>query len=142
VDILLDTCTILWLVNGNSDKIPKYIVDIVQDTSNCIYYSTVSIFEIATKVSIGKLEINIDELVTCLHNNGVCELYIKPLHLTYYALLPFVTPKNSVNQKPHKDPFDRLLISQSVRESLYFCTNDTIITTSYTNIDGLKLLNF
>jgi PIN domain nuclease of toxin-antitoxin system len=123
----------------NLEKIPQKTLEVLSDSNNKIYYSTASIFELAIKISIGKIAVDLEEMVNYLNDKNLLELSIKPKHLTYYTTLPIV--KNSSNQKPHKDPFDRILISQSIQDDLLLCTDDSIILTNYTKLSGLKFLD-
>ncbi len=114
---LLDTHTLLWtLFEGASlsDNALKAITD-----DNDIFVSIASLWEIAIKQSIGKLEIDasIESIVKACEIEDFNMLAIKPSHLDYIKVLP----------KIHGDPFDRLIISQAMVEGLTLITRDAKI---------------
>lgn len=111
--ILLDTHTFLWYVTGDSqlsDKAQSYL----DNRDNLRYVSVATLWEIAIKYSIGKLtlrepyEILIPRL---LQVNQFNLLHLSTEHLSHVANLSFPNLK-------HKDPFDRLLVSQSQVEDI------------------------
>ncbi len=75
-----------------------------------VYVSIVSLWEIAIKSGIGKLEIknSMEEIAGICLKNEIKLLAINPLHLDQIAGLPQI----------HGDPFDRLIISQALVENL------------------------
>ena len=84
----------------------------IENPENTKYISIASIWEIAIKTNIGKLEISIP-----LNNFVPAEIEIIPPkinHLTRYQQLPL----------HHKDPFDRILIAQSLEENFTIMTAD------------------
>ncbi|MDQ5921064.1 MAG: hypothetical protein QG673_1120 [Pseudomonadota bacterium] len=113
------------------EKIPKNIIDKIEDLSNQVYYSMASLMEMAIKISIKKLDVDINQITNVLYDNEVTELRLEPKHLIFSTTLPFYAQ--------HKDPFDRLLVSQTIVEKYYFCTCDSIIKDFYTNPDLLLL---
>jgi len=56
--LLLDTHTFLWFITGNN-KLADYSKNLIEDTSNNRFLSLASLWEIAIKISLGKLDINI-----------------------------------------------------------------------------------
>ena len=111
---LLDTHTLLWVLfkeDSLSVNAKKVIID-----DNDIFVSIVSLWEIAIKQSIGKLEINesIESIAQICKNEDFYMLSIKPSHLDYLKTLPQI----------HGDPFDRLIISQAAVEELVIVTKD------------------
>lgn len=105
---LLDTHTFLWFVMGDA-KITPGVRAQIEDNHN--FLSIVSVWEIAIKYSIGKLNLGvpfnnfIDRQIT---PNGIQLLDIELEHLNSFAVLPF----------HHRDPFDRLLIAQALVEKI------------------------
>lgn len=87
--------------------------------NNQIYVSIVSLWEIAIKSSIGKLEIknSMEEIAGICLKYKIELLAINPSHLDQIANLPQI----------HDDPFDRLIISQAISEKLAIVTRDSII---------------
>jgi PIN domain nuclease of toxin-antitoxin system len=111
VKILLDTCSFLWFVNGERDKISKNAERIFLDNESEIYLSVVSCWEISIKWSINKLELFHPPntfLKAQIQKNQLIVLPIGLEHSIQVAELPY----------HHKDPFDRLLISQSIVEQM------------------------
>ncbi|MCL2065126.1 MAG: type II toxin-antitoxin system VapC family toxin [Candidatus Cloacimonetes bacterium] len=112
---LLDTHVLLWYFD-DFGKLPKYIIEIIENLENNIYVSNISILEIVIKKSLNKLELSlsIDELYYHISSSSIILLDIKKNHLNVYSTLPYL----------HKDPFDRYLISVSIAEDLFFLTQD------------------
>lgn len=114
---LLDTHAFIWFIEGDiqlSEKARNYIEK--NDAINFI--SIASLWEIAIKVSLVKLELktnfsNISELIL---NNGFQILPITIEDTITVTKLPF----------HHRDPFDRVLISQSLTKKLPLISKDTI----------------
>ncbi|NJL37456.1 MAG: type II toxin-antitoxin system VapC family toxin [Leptolyngbyaceae cyanobacterium SM1_4_3] len=105
---LLDTQIFIWFVIGSSRITPSIRAQI-ENHENLL--SIVSIWEIAIKSSIGKLnlELSIDDLVEQqVINNGIELLNVMVPHLSIVATLPL----------HHRDPFDRLLIAQAIAEQI------------------------
>lgn len=112
---LLDTHILLWWLSGDK-KLGKKKTDLIAKSTNHILVSTVSIWEIVIKKSLGKLKIpgNLKEII---YESEFEILSITPDHVLYLENLPAI----------HNDPFDRLLISQSICEDMIFVTADKII---------------
>jgi len=105
-------------------------VRLIDDQSNQKYVSAVSLWEIAIKVSIGKLKMGgtISQIEKLLSNNGISLIDIKSSHLEQLITLPFI----------HKDPFDRLIITQAIVEKLQIITDDQFIV-KYPNLSVISL---
>jgi len=109
---LLDTHIVLWSLYAPK-KLGKDIIPILQSDATIIYVSIVSIIEISIKKSIGKLEIK--------------ESYLNVLREENFTFLPIeIEDANLIKDLPliHKDPFDRLLISQGMNNDLTIITKD------------------
>ncbi|MGH3429374.1 MAG: type II toxin-antitoxin system VapC family toxin [Mycobacteriales bacterium] len=78
-----------------------------------------TLFEVAIKVSLGKLKVA-DEWAEELLAEGFGLLPIAPAHAQAYRELPYAT----VNGKPLRDPFDRLLVAQAETEGILIVTRD------------------
>jgi len=104
MNFLLDTHTFLWFINGDSE-ISKEAKEIIESPNNTKFVSIASFWEIAIKISIGKLhlEMPFQELETHTSKNGFQLLPITFQHTQQLINLPF----------HHKDPFDRILIAQA-----------------------------
>jgi PIN domain nuclease of toxin-antitoxin system len=109
---LLDTHSLIWYALDDPRLSPTARA-LIKDPDNVIMVSPASYWEVAIKVSIGKLTLNQpyeDFLALCLGPSGFRVLPIKPAHTTYVASMPFL--------RGHKDPFDRLLIAQAIVEDV------------------------
>ena len=112
---LIDTHVLLWVADDNR-YLSKKSNEILKDKSCKIFVSTISFWEIAIKHSSGKLEIGftLNELWQFAGEN---KIEILPVMFSDYEIvdkLPF--PKN--NGTDHRDPFDRMLIAQSLTNDL------------------------
>lgn len=112
MDILIDTHIFLWAL-GQPDKLNEQQRIHLQAPYNTIYISAVTIAELSIKSSIGKFE-----------------LVFNPLEMaekTGFTGLDF-TAEDAMRLKDlplhHKDPFDRMLIAQSLRNGIALMTND------------------
>ena len=117
--LLLDTPTFLWWVAG-SDELSCKARSAVGSARNECFVSVASGWEIAIKVSLGKLRIDgaLDRfLPEQLAANGFQALAIDFRHTALVATLPF----------HHRDPFDRLLVAQAQVEGLAIVTSDPLI---------------
>ena len=112
---LLDTNALLYFLY-DSGKLSKKASDIIYHNDEKINVSIVSMWEIAIKSSIGKLEIksSISKIAETCENEQFDILPIKPFHLDEIERLPAI----------HGDPFDRLIISQAISENLVIITKD------------------
>ena len=111
--LLLDTHAILWWL-GNDRRLSNRSRDIIGNPANDIVVSVVSLWEIVVKVRVGKLQANISEVMRALETEAFDFLAILPGHLQKLAELP----------SHHRDPFDHLLIAQSIAENITFMTDD------------------
>ena len=110
MDLLLDTCTLLWWANG--DELLPDAKEAIADPDNRVWISAVSIWEIAVKESLGKLEVSGD-LDTVIEEDFL-QLPVTFTHARQVARLPL----------HHRDPFDRMLISQATSEDFTLVTRD------------------
>ncbi len=112
--ILLDTNVFIWCVLDDA-KLKQKTKALIRDADER-YVSSASIWEIAIKKSLGKLDSNdeIGNLTDAITESGFLELPITVKHAAaVYGLEQF-----------HRDPFDRLLIAQAICEPLIFVTAD------------------
>ena len=110
--LLLDTHVFLWVVTGHS-ALKAPIRHQIQ-TADEVYVSAVSIWEIAIKARLGKIEADLGILIDELPRAGFLELPVRIQHAARVGSLP----------PHHSDPFDRLLIAQALVEPLRFLTAD------------------
>jgi len=108
---LVDTHILIWALDGDAKR-PEQYRQIVADGS-LIYVSIVSLWEIAIKTSIGKLEIQAD-LTETLQQYSIEILQMTISHIEAIRTLPH----------HHRDPFDRMLIAQAMTENLSLLTVD------------------
>ena len=109
--ILLDTQLILWALSGNR-RLPREARRLIDQSE--VFVSAASIWEMAIKSSLGKLDADPIAVNDALAPSGFDELGVAGEHAAYVAQLP----------PHHRDPFDRLLVAQSVLEALVLVTTD------------------
>lgn len=112
--LLLDTHAFLWFVNADN-RLPKKMSDMIEEDRD-VFVSIATFWEITIKNSLGKLDLDvpITELMRGCAEDGFTILPINSSHFEILKELPWI----------HRDPFDRLLISQSIAEDLTFVTVD------------------
>jgi PIN domain nuclease of toxin-antitoxin system len=115
VRLLLDTHVFLWSLAA-SRRLPADVRDLVSDPRNVVLFSAASVWEIAIKSGLGRKDFHVDlpELLKAAAATGFLELPVSSAHAARVATLPDL----------HKDPFDRLLIAQTLAESAILLTND------------------
>ena len=117
MDILLDTQVILWSVSGDS-RLSRRARSVFLDPTNNLYFSMAGYWEIAIKISIGKLELS-DKWPAIfdreMRNNFIKFLPITKEHCKCLTELPF----------HHRDPFDRMLVSQTKIEQMALLSADS-----------------
>ena len=117
--VLLDTHTFLWWID-DAPNLSAKAREIVADAGNTIYISVASGWEIAIKTGIGRLQVEGDPerfFPEQFALNAFQTLSIQMSHVLHTVHLPFY----------HRDPFDRLLVSQSQIEDLPIVTRDPAI---------------
>jgi PIN domain nuclease of toxin-antitoxin system len=114
-DYLLDTHVAIWYFTGDTLLSPT-AEQIICDGVNRVYMSIISAWELAIKISIGKLRFpgNAAGLIQAVQDHDITILPIKSDHLTALESLPML----------HRDPFDRLLVATAIDEHLTFITAD------------------
>jgi PIN domain nuclease of toxin-antitoxin system len=116
--VLLDTHAFLWWIADDAG-LSRRARDTIASTANECLFSAASGWEIAIKASLGKLEVDgtVERFVPHhLAVNGFGELPVDIRHAAGVARLPF----------HHRDPFDRLLVSQALAENLAIVSADPI----------------
>ena len=129
--LLLDTHTLLWTI-GKTGELSKTVIHEIKNVNNEILVSAVSLWEIALKSGIGKLIVNFD----IKKIPGYCTKMgfgLIPLEPTDALDSIQLSQKNN-----HKDPFDRMLIYQCIKNDYTLVSRDTEIK-AYQK-DGLKLM--
>jgi len=112
VRLLLDSHILIWLM-GDDARLTAEMRALIADATE-IFASTASIWELAIKASLGKLHLDIERLAVLLDAAGIYELRITRQHVMAVARLPLL----------HRDPFDRLLVSQAISEPMRLLTAD------------------
>ncbi len=113
--ILLDTHAMLWLLGGNS-RLESAAADLVTDPANDVFFSAVSLWEVAVKQRIGKIVATPAKVIDGCRRTGLQSLDIANPHILQLAALPFFDD--------HRDPFDHLLIAQAMAENLTVISDD------------------
>ena len=118
--LILDTHTFIWWAN-EPEKLSEKALTACQDNSNTLILSVVSVWEMQIKMQLGKLKISrpIEKLIkTQQQANGLQVLPIELAHLLSLSGLP----------SHHKDPFDRLLITQANVEGAILVSVDLVFS--------------
>lgn len=119
MNYLLDTHVFLWL-DHKPKSLSESVKAICSDSSNALFLSIVSVWEIQIKVQLGKL--NIPTSVTEIVSNQISANQIKLLNIDLQHVY-----RLSALPPHHKDPFDRLLIAQAIHEQLILLSDDSMI---------------
>ena len=113
--LLLDTHIFLWAVAGSARLKPATRRFIESADQVCV--SAASIWEVAIKASLGKIDADPAALAAAIETSGFTELPVRAVHSAGVARLA----------PHHNDPFDRLLIAQAIAEPLTFLTADALL---------------
>ena len=116
--LLVDTHLLLWAA-ASSSQLRREARALIEDSDNEVYYSAASIWEIAIKSALGRNDFRVDvpALLAALPRMGFVELPVTGAHAARVPELANI----------HRDPFDRLLVAQSVVEPLTLLTNDALL---------------
>jgi PIN domain nuclease of toxin-antitoxin system len=112
MDLLLDAHVFLWWDTGDV-RLAADVRDVIADPGNRVLLSAASVWEIAIKRALGKLDFR-GGLVKAIAANGFEELPVTAAHAERAAALP----------DHHRDPFDRMLVAQSLCEACVLATRD------------------
>ena len=117
--LLLDTVTFIWLAENDAD-LSRVAHDLIADPANEVYLSVASVWEIAIKYSLGRLELRVPPEEYVLEQRRLHR--IEPLPITEADAL-------QVSKLPHihRDPFDRLIVAQAIIQDMTVVTNDSLI---------------
>ena len=114
--LLLDTHALIWFVSGDK-RLGQQAKEAFLNQDNRLYFSKASLWEMTIRISLGKLVLAEHWLMAIekeMISNGIQWLEIEIDHCKTLADLPF----------HHRDPFDRLLISQAISESMSIVSID------------------
>lgn len=116
MNLLLDTHSLLWFLNEDPQLVPNAKA-LIEDSSNRKFLSIASCWEIAIKIGLNKLDLG-EPVSTFLPRellvNKFDLLHIELVHALHVEKLP----------RHHRDPFDRLLVSQSIIEKIAIVSSD------------------
>jgi PIN domain nuclease of toxin-antitoxin system len=118
--LLLDTHTFIWWVD-EPEKLPKLVITSLENPDNSLILSVVSVWEMQIKHQLGKLKLDIP-LKTLIENqlatNNLQILTVELAHIWALGSLPL----------HHRDPFDRLLIAQTMVEDAFLVSKDEALS--------------
>lgn len=114
---LIDTQILLWALE-ESENLSVRSKNLLLDSSNVLYVSIASLWEIAIKLSINKLELrqSLAQIVQVLPQMDISVLPTIPTHVLAVESLPLI----------HRDPFDRIIIAQSIAENIDVISSDGV----------------
>ena len=127
--LLLDTHILLWWLMGDR-RLPKGLAKAVGSPENDVAVSAASLWEIVIKHMLGRIDVDLDELLSSVTGDGFSELPVQFRHTLTLQSLP----------RHHDDPFDRILIAQSIAEGRRLVTTDKSIL-SYAGLAGFDPLS-
>jgi PIN domain nuclease of toxin-antitoxin system len=115
--LLLDTHAFIWFVE-NDEHLPLAVKEIIENPKNEIFLSIASIWEMAIKIQLKKLNINksIEDIIELTSINYFQLLPIMPNHIVRLSTLSFF----------HRDPFDRIIIAQGLYEKMSIVGRDLL----------------
>jgi PIN domain nuclease of toxin-antitoxin system len=118
MNLLLDTHTLIWLLEGD-DNLSVTAKEQIENPDNTSFVSVATFWEIAIKISLNKLEMKIPlkNLKQLIWENGIEVLPITIDNALFVSQLPYY----------HKDPFDRLLVAQALNENMLVVSRDEAI---------------
>ena len=126
--LLLDTHILLWWVSRDR-RLTKSLRLLIGSGENEVAISAATFWEIAIKKQLGRIEIDLAELQEAVKADGFEEMPIRFAHTMHLEPLPTL----------HRDPFDRLLIAQSIAEGRRLVTRDESII-AYAGLSGFDPL--
>ena len=116
--ILIDTHGFLWWLAGN-ERLSGAARGVIDDPDNSVLVSAASAWEVTTKHRLGKLpgaDIVAGDVLAAIQDHGFEPLAITVAHAERAGRLP----------GPHRDPFDRMLIAQSLAHDLPLLSNESL----------------
>lgn len=116
--LILDTHLLVWAAQG-SPRLSKRAADQIDDLRNELWFSVVSLWEVSIKSALGRPDFSVDcgTLRRGLLEQGYLELPVSGIHAVQVQDLPLI----------HRDPFDRMLITQAQVERLTLLTSDFMV---------------
>jgi PIN domain nuclease of toxin-antitoxin system len=116
--ILLDTHILLWIAS-DAEQLSSKAKALIENPENQLYFSATNLWEISIKNKLGRADFKVDLSVLRrnLLDNGYEEIPITSAHTIGVDALPNI----------HKDPFDRMLIAQTLVEGITLITADSMV---------------
>ncbi|MGN6314846.1 type II toxin-antitoxin system VapC family toxin [Trinickia sp.] len=116
--LLLDTHLLLW-ASGQPERLSQAARALLEDEENALLFSAASLWEITIKSDLGRPDFQVDPrlLRRALVDNGYVELPVTNRHVLALKGLAAL----------HKDPFDRMLVAQSIAEGISLVTTDPMV---------------
>ncbi len=116
--LLLDTHVLLWALDA-PERLPQDVVAQIEAPETTVYFSAASIWEIAIKTSLGKIDFHYspEAIAQAARETGFVELPVSAAHGAKVAHLPL----------HHRDPFDRLLVAQALLMPAQLLTADSAL---------------
>ena len=132
MELLLDTSTLL-LALFNSAKLPKNVKELIDDSENDIYVSTVSLWEIAIKHNSHPelMPYNLKKIYDVIQE--YTDFHIMPIDPEYILAFEIIA-----KQKINRDPFDQLLVSVAKTNTMSLVTHDKNIL----KYKGIKFVSY
>lgn len=124
MNLLLDTHILIWSLL-ESQRLSKKALELLQNPENQIFYSIVSIWEIAIKNNTRKKPMNFsaEQILETCAKFGYEKISLEDSHILYLKNL-----RRKADAPPHKDPFDMMLISQAAtKEETALLTHDYLL---------------
>lgn len=118
MNLLLDAHALIWFLSGDR-RLSNNARYAIEAANNRKSISIASLWEMAIKVSLGRLEFSMGfrGFLNLIEENG---FEITPLHFNHFMILSQLEFK-------HRDPFDRMMVAQCLSDNLIFVTKDEII---------------
>ena len=115
MNYLLDTQALIWALENNP-RLSAKASNLITNGDNTLWVSIASLWEMAIKLSINKLELTqpLDEIIRRLPEMEVSILTVQPEHVLVVEKLPLF----------HRDPFDRIIIAQAIVEKFEIISSD------------------
>ncbi len=113
--LLLDTHVFIWAVMAS--PLLKAAQRRQIEGADRVYVSSASVWEVAIKSRLGKIDANADDILAAIDASGFVELAVSGQHAACVARLPL----------HHNDLFDRILVAQSITEPLRLMTADAAL---------------
>lgn len=117
MNVLLDAHVVLWWASSGGSKVSARARELIEDGGTVALVSAASLYEIAIKAHIGRLELPSEPAVylpQLLRRHAFGVLPVEEAHALRAGTLPMI----------HRDPWDRLLIAQAQLESMPIITAD------------------